>query len=185
MALRKFRSGALRNKCSSPLLFGSETYFICFSPAKGGVNFAEKLLAIFSPALTFSLVLSLVSRQEKERSSESSLQPNLKVQVLDGICSFSFARPKENEPKEKGALRKWFRQLSLSEASRPPTWEAILIYGDSCITVETPKIASSGIVRASVEGGQNSIFARGICPRSRATSVPPKFQFATKLVSFV
>ena len=92
MALRKFRSGALRNKCSSPLLFGSETYFICFS-------FAEKLLAIFSPALTFSLVLSLVSRQEKERSSESSLQPNLKVQVLDGICSFSFARPKENEPK--------------------------------------------------------------------------------------
>ena len=99
MALRKFRSGALRNKCSSPLLFGSETYFICFSPAKGGVNFAEKLLAIFSPALTFSLVLSLVSRQEKERSSESSLQPNLKVQVLDGICSFSFARPKENEPK--------------------------------------------------------------------------------------
>ena len=28
MALRKFRSGALRNKCSSPLLFGSETYFI-------------------------------------------------------------------------------------------------------------------------------------------------------------
>ena len=100
---------ALRNKCSSPLLFGSETYFICFSPAKGGVNFAEKLLAIFSPALTFSLVLSLVSRQEKERSSESSLQPNLKVQVLDGICSFSFARPKENEPKEKDAPRKWFR----------------------------------------------------------------------------
>ncbi len=112
-----------QNECSSPLLFGSETYFICFSPAKGWVNFAEKFLAIFSPALTFSpalllytsmrdaaprgavsatrrhLVLSLVSRQEKERSSESSLQPNLKVQVLDGICSFSFARPKENEPK--------------------------------------------------------------------------------------
>ncbi len=66
MALKEFRSEALKNKYSFPVLFGNETYFICFSEA-------EKLLAIFSPALTFSLVLSLVSRQEKERSSEGSL----------------------------------------------------------------------------------------------------------------
>lgn len=60
MALEKFRSGALRNKYLSPLLYDNETYFICLSGA-------EKFSAILSPALIFSLVLSFVSRQKKER----------------------------------------------------------------------------------------------------------------------
>ncbi len=45
---------------------GVETYFICFSQA-------ERSPAIFSPALTFSLVLSLVSRQEKEHPLSSKM----------------------------------------------------------------------------------------------------------------
>jgi len=58
MALKKFRSGALKNKYLSPELNRNELHFICFSGT-------EKFLAIFSPALIFYLVLSFVSRQKK------------------------------------------------------------------------------------------------------------------------
>ena len=83
--------------------------------------------------------------------------------MSDDGCPFSFARPKENGQKGKGAPRKWFRfAKGESEPSRPPVRDAILIYGGSYITEETPKIASSGNSRVSVEGGRDSIFARGI-----------------------
>jgi len=112
MTLRKFRSGALRNKYSSPRFCEVKMCFICFSSA-------EKLLVIFSPALIFSpaqlfyssmrdgakgahLVLSFVSRQKKERSPEGC-DSNFKRQMSQDNSSFSFACPKENEPKEKGA----------------------------------------------------------------------------------
>jgi hypothetical protein len=65
MAMGKFRSEALKNKYGSNLLFGIKRYFICFSGA-------EKFAAIFPAALTFSLVLSLVSRQEKEHTPSPS-----------------------------------------------------------------------------------------------------------------
>ena len=55
----KFRSAALRNKYGCTPFHGVPQYFVCFSEA-------EKFAAIFPAALTFSLVLSLVSRQEKE-----------------------------------------------------------------------------------------------------------------------
>ena len=121
MASKKFRSGAWKNKYSSPLSSGNVMCFICFSSA-------EKFLAIFSLALTFSLVLSLVSRQEKELFSNEDLQIVFVERTFDDSCSFSFARPKKTEPKvsalrhpasykqllclsgKKGALRKWTRQ---------------------------------------------------------------------------
>jgi hypothetical protein len=62
MALRKFWSEALRNKYLTPHYYKSAAYVICFSRA-------EKFLAISSTALAFSLVLSLVPRQEKEHSA--------------------------------------------------------------------------------------------------------------------
>ena len=65
MAIRKFRSAALRNKYGCALFQGVTQYFICFSGA-------EKFPAIFPAALTFSLVLSLVSRQEKEHSKHGT-----------------------------------------------------------------------------------------------------------------
>ena len=61
MALRKFRSKALKNKYGFTLLCGTKMYFICFSEA-------ENFSAVFHVALIFSLVLSFVSRQKKERS---------------------------------------------------------------------------------------------------------------------
>ena len=61
MALRKFRSKALKNKYGFTLLCGTKMYFICFSEA-------ENFSAVFPVALIFSLVLSFVSRQKKERS---------------------------------------------------------------------------------------------------------------------
>jgi hypothetical protein len=86
---------ALRNEYSAPVCFEDMTNFIpvinikngyCGMPHRvarylrqGGIRFssAKKFLAVFSPALTFSLVLSLVSRQEKERSSNAELLPIL------------------------------------------------------------------------------------------------------------
>lgn len=85
--------------------------------------------------------------------------------MFNVVCPFSFAHPKENRRKEKGAPRKWFRfATGESEPSHPPAREAILIYGGSCVSEEIPKIASSGNLRASVEGGRDSIFARGFPP---------------------
>ncbi|MCL4511232.1 MAG: hypothetical protein M1470_09220 [Bacteroidetes bacterium] len=163
MALRTFRSGALRNEYLSPLYFKDMTYFIRFSSTKKCLAQRVELSTIFSPALIFPLVLSFVSRQRKVLSEKHGLRQNLKELLFDDICPFSFARPKENGQKGKGALRKWFRSAKgESEPSRPPVRDAILIYGGSYITEETPKIASSGNSRVSVEGGRDSIFARGI-----------------------
>jgi len=96
MASRKFLSGTLKNKYGSLLLRHDSLHIICFSGAK-------KFLAVFSPALAFSLVLSLVLRQEKERFAHLISHPVFKELKLWRDCSFSFVRPKENEPKEKGA----------------------------------------------------------------------------------
>jgi hypothetical protein len=55
----EFRSEALRNKYGAPVAYCITPDIICFSETM-------KFLAVFSVALTFSFVLSLVSRQEKE-----------------------------------------------------------------------------------------------------------------------
>jgi hypothetical protein len=73
-------------------------YIICFSST-------TKFGAIFSRALIFSLILSFLSREKKERCQEDSTLLFQATASGDG-CSFSFARPKENEPKEKGAPAK-------------------------------------------------------------------------------
>ena len=46
---------------------GIEMDFICFSPADGGIDSAEKFSVVFSAALTFSLVLSFWSSKKKEQ----------------------------------------------------------------------------------------------------------------------
>ena len=66
MTKSKFRSEALRNKYGVTLSYRPGTHFICFSEA-------ERLAVIFSAALTFSLVLSLVARQEKVHSSSGRI----------------------------------------------------------------------------------------------------------------
>jgi len=54
-------------------------------------------------------------------------------------CSFSFAHPKENEPKEKGALK---NGPDKNVGNVPfHIKEAILIYGGSYLSEEIPKIA--------------------------------------------
>ncbi len=120
MVLRKFRSpadcginSALKNKYGFALQDGNNPYVICFSGA-------EKFLDIFSRALIFSFVLSFVLRQKKEHPLVLGLELLFDTEsYVDGCCSFSFACPKENEPKEKGAPRKRSRHLLLSGSSRP------------------------------------------------------------------
>jgi hypothetical protein len=71
----------------------------------------------------FALVLSFVSRQRKERLSLINLYMFLVSVASNSDRSFSFARPKENEPKEKGA-----RENGPPSADRHvPTKEAISI----------------------------------------------------------
>ena len=141
MALREFRSGALRNKYSARADCKAMTYIICFSSAM-------KFLAISSPALIFSLVLSFLSREKKERYKERGTMHIEGVPFNEG-CSLSFARPKESELKvlpcgiphyfielsclsgKKDGPRKWSRSAhGGSESSRPFVREAILINGD-------------------------------------------------------
>ncbi len=107
----KFRSGALspdctacnrgcriinenvmkerQNKYLSPADNGDVAYFICFSGA-------EEFLAIFSQPLIFSLVLSFLSREKKERFERKMYHQSSSVKILQEDCSFSFARPKVN-----------------------------------------------------------------------------------------
>ena len=116
MALREFRSGALRNKYSARADCKAMTYIICFSSAM-------KFLAIFSPALIFSLVLSFLSREKKERYQGRGTMHIEGVPFNDG-CSLSFVTQKKVNRKsrlagsriicmtimserEKRALRKW------------------------------------------------------------------------------
>ena len=145
------RHGA-RRSYGYPLLQGGKTYFICFSSV-------EKFLAIFSLALTFSLVLSLVSRQEKEHSSKRAITSCFYCAIMIFVHFLLLAQKKTNQkkraPDENGPDKR------LSGTCRPPRREAILIYGCPYIADETPKIASSGIVKDLVEGGRDSIFARG------------------------
>ncbi len=158
MALRKFRSVTLINKYGFTLPDGNSPYIICFSGA-------EKFLDIFSPALMFSLVLSFVSRQKKEHRSRIWLEsPSNIYQSVDNYCSFSFVRPKENEPKEKGALRKWFRRLASSETSRLQTKEAIFKVVPNI--VGTPKIAFEVPVKSFMEGD--------VTPFSKGAPTPSK-----------
>ena len=114
MALEEFRRGALRNKYSTHESGEGLMYIICFSST-------TKFGAILSPALIFSLVLSFLSREKKERCQEDSTLLFQATASGDG-CSFSFARPKESEPKEKGGLRKWSAE---GGPSRPFVREAI------------------------------------------------------------
>jgi hypothetical protein len=83
MAMRKVRGGASRNKYGYTLYYEVPQYFIplitikngyCGMP-QGGICFSEakKFSAIFPVALNFSLVLSLVSRQEKEHVNHERL----------------------------------------------------------------------------------------------------------------
>ena len=60
---RRGNRAAKRQKTNMGIhpFWGNERCFICFSEAK-------RFPAIFPPALTFSFVLSLVSRQEKEHT---------------------------------------------------------------------------------------------------------------------
>jgi len=80
MALRKFRSEALRSKYGFLPAYKTAPYIICSSEA-------EKFLAIFSPALIFPLVLSFVSSQRKERFVQSIISRLMYREVR----SFSFA----------------------------------------------------------------------------------------------
>lgn len=102
------------------------------------------------------------NNRELEQLTFKKVTPiHYEKQVYSHYCSFSFTRLKENEPKEKDAPRKWFRQMELSESSRPPIREAILISGVSCRAVETPKIASRVVRVGFADGVRDSIFARG------------------------
>ena len=63
---------------------------------------------------------------------------------------YTSSHPKESEPKEKGALRKWSRLMSGS--SRSLLKKAILIFGDLLSAEEIPKIAFVEITEFCVKG---------------------------------
>ncbi len=67
MALRKFRSKALKNKYGFTLLCGTKMYFICFSEA-------EKFSAIFPVALIF-LWFFLLCQDKRKNDHTQSIYP--------------------------------------------------------------------------------------------------------------
>ena len=109
--------------------------------------------------------------EKRNREFHNAVEPQPKSIMVQGfyfaimifVHFLLLAQKKTNQ--KKRAPRKNGPDKRLSGTSRPPRREAILIYGCPCITVDTPKIASVSILKVSVEGGRNSIFARGILNR--------------------